>query len=198
MWANNVVYWLVRVLYIPVNILSLGTTLVGGIIMIIPLLGLLFVLLISLVWIVLLAMLVGTAWFWHRAPAGVRSLAALCGVPVALIANTFITLTPGGGDPQDQFAKKVKQGLCQDWPYAYAVAGGKPAIQAIQDDEGVNFFMAVSKWADARTAAQAGRPFGERSWPAAAYTSQNGGEDDEDYSEEADEDYGEEDDDFDS
>ena len=126
----------------PVNILAIATTFVGGLIMALPLIGLIFVLLLSIMWLPFFALLLGSAWLWHRAPQVTYPLIALIGVPVALLGWVYCTLMPGGGDPDDMQAKRQKQTMCALWPYAHAT-DGRPLVQQVQEEEGIGFFRAV-------------------------------------------------------
>lgn len=148
MWATNVVGFLVNVLHVPVTIVGLVTTFLGGIIMVIPLVGLVFVLCLSLVWLAFVGVLLGTAWLWHRTPAWVHPLVAVVGIPVAVVGNVFLALSPGGGVPEDMLAKHTKQVLCQQWPYA-TTREGRPVLDVLQEEDGHTFFGAIFRLSSA-------------------------------------------------
>jgi hypothetical protein len=157
MWANYVIRFSVRILHVPLNIVCVATTFVGGMILAIPLVGLVFALTLDLVGICLTHVLIWTAWLWHRAPLPAQPIIAIIGVPVAVIGDAFLTLTPGGPTRDALFIKYTRQALCQEWPY------GRANLSEIQAEEHVGFSRAVLKLGIAFTEQKLGwSPF----WPS--------------------------------
>ncbi len=148
MWANKVIGFLNAVLYWPFAIAGLVTTFIGGILMGLPIVGLLFVLLLNLIWLPFLGVLLASAWCWHRGPSALQPLVAIVGIPVAVVGNTYLMLSPGGGDPGDMLAKHMKQVMCQHWPYANRTAEGESLLKLMQDESGKNLFGAIVDWSD--------------------------------------------------
>jgi hypothetical protein len=101
--------------------LQFVTTAVGG-----CLVGCTFGLLLiplSLVWMVFLALLLATSWVWDRLEllrvpplvAIVRAAVAVVGIPLALIAEIYVSLMPSMGDLEGRFEKLV---TCWVWPFS--------------------------------------------------------------------------------
>ncbi|MFC1974084.1 hypothetical protein ACFLU2_01870 [Chloroflexota bacterium] len=72
--------------------------------------GVLFLLPFSLIWMGILAMLVGTSWLWDRAPF-LRLVLIPIGVPLALIGVVMIRAIPD--DPKDRWQKHA---FADQWP----------------------------------------------------------------------------------
>src|SRR6476646_10473904 len=109
MVANNVLTVLIKIVNIPLNLLAIPTTFVGGLILAIPFIGFAVSLLIFAVWFPLLGIMLAAAWFWHYAPSGVRSLAVLVGVPAAFLGDCFLRVTPGAAMGDDLSYKYSRQ-----------------------------------------------------------------------------------------
>lgn len=101
--------------------LQLVTTFVGGCLVSCTF-GLLLIPL-SLIWMALLGLLLGTSWVWRclgvlRPPALaaiVRIPVAIVGIPLALIAETYVCLVPSMGDFEGRQEKLV---TCWVWPFS--------------------------------------------------------------------------------
>jgi hypothetical protein len=158
MWANTTIHAIIKILIIPLNILSLVTTLVSGIIAAIPLVNLAYILLITLIWQMFLWPLLALAWAWEKLPKLIQPVLALPGIPLAVLGNVFVSLHGAmSADPEDRVGHFTKQGLCQQWPYVFVhVDDGRSVIRAIQEDEGLGFASAVFRYVDMVTRRQLG------------------------------------------
>ena len=114
----NVLVTVFSVVTIP---LQLVTTAVGGCLVSCTL-G--FALLpLSVVWVVLLALLLGTSWLWDRAErlrfGPLIALAhvplAVVGIPLALLSELYVALVPSMGDFEGRLTKLT---TCWVWPFS--------------------------------------------------------------------------------
>lgn len=108
--ANGVIRLL---LWIPVSILGLVTTLTLGLIAFIPVVGVFVLIGLSLGWMPVLVVLQGSSYLWLRLPLSRPFLL----VPGALVANLgfiYVSLIPDMGE-HDQ--KLLKLHICGSWPY---------------------------------------------------------------------------------
>jgi len=101
--------------------LQLVTTFVGG-----CLVGCTFGLLLiplSLIWMVFLGLLLATSWVWDRVEvlrvpalvAVVRIPIAIVGIPLALVAEIYVSLVPSMGEFE---GRKEKLVTCWVWPFS--------------------------------------------------------------------------------
>jgi len=108
--VNRLLKVLLMIIGVPVVILEVPFTLVGGCLVALTF-GLLL-LLFSLLWLPQLGLLLGTSWLWKRVWI-LRPPLALVGIPIALIAEVFVAWTPSMGDV---VAKDTKLRLIESWP----------------------------------------------------------------------------------
>lgn len=156
MWVYRTTGVLTSVLRIPLALVTWLTTLVSGIVASIPLLGLAYILLVSLIWQLFLWPLVGGAWLWHRLPAWLSWPIGLVGIPLVLVGDTFLKLTGAlSADPEDRIAHYTKQAICQQWPYPLKTEG-KTLIRVFQDENNCGFSRAVFDLNDALIRRQLG------------------------------------------
>ena len=73
--------------------------------------------LLSIPWLVLLGILLGTRWTWLNFPI-VRPLLFIPGVIVTAVAYTYVSLVPAMGE---KYQKALKLALCDSWPYSFTV-----------------------------------------------------------------------------
>lgn len=71
---------------------------------------------LSLLWVVLfLYPLLGFSYLWERVPVA-RPLVSLIGIPLAIIANTYVCLIPSMGETDSRIVKLL---YCQTFPYTW-------------------------------------------------------------------------------
>lgn len=120
MLACRINFVLGSILAIPTIPIQLVTTLVGG-----CLVGCSFGLLLiplSLIWLCFLALLIATSWAWDKLSAlrwpplvaASRAILALVGLPLALVAQTYVALIPSMGDIEGRAEKLMLSGI---WPF---------------------------------------------------------------------------------
>ena len=158
MWAYRTTGILIKILRIPLTILSLFTTFISGIVSAIPLIGLVYVLVVSLIWQLFFWPLVGGAWLWMRLPPWLSWPVALLGIPVALLGDTFLKIVGAlSADPDDRLGHFTKQSICQQWPYPFTRASdGRHVLEGLQRDENYSFVRAVIELNDSLTRRQLG------------------------------------------
>jgi hypothetical protein len=121
MLACRILNILVSVFSIVTVPLQLLTTLVGGCLVSCTF-GLLL-LPLSIIWMVLLGLLLGTSWLWERAEClGFGPLVVLAhiplavvGIPLALVSETYVSLVPSMGEIESRYTKLV---TCWVWPFS--------------------------------------------------------------------------------
>jgi len=70
---------------------------------------------LSLIWIVcFLGPLLGLSWLWERIPL-LRIPLAVIGIPLAVVANTYVALVPSLGELDSRISKFL---LAESWPYS--------------------------------------------------------------------------------
>jgi hypothetical protein len=151
---------IVRILQIPLALVTWLTTFISGLLSAIPLLGFVYVLAVTFIWQLFLWPLVGCAWLWSRLPAWLSWPSALLGIPLAIVGDVFLKLTGAlSADPDDRLGHLVKQSICQQWPYAFSSATeGTPLIRAMQEERHCSFVRAVLGLNDALVRRQLGLP----------------------------------------
>lgn len=115
MVSNRILNAILTVLAWIVLPVQLVTTLVLGFLVSLPLLGLLLLLAISLVWMVLLFPMVGLSWLCSRAEP-LRNPIGLLGIPLAVVAYTYVCLMPSMGEFESRAAKML---LADSWPFSW-------------------------------------------------------------------------------
>jgi hypothetical protein len=138
MVANRILHIIITIFACPVVLLELVTTFLLGILVSLSF-GLLL-LPISLVWVVLLAPLLGLSWLCHKLPV-LRNVIGILGIPWAVFADTFVSLMPSMGELEN---RAVKMLLCQTWPFTWEFwqfSGGRFDIWS-QDARDLNVIIA--------------------------------------------------------
>ena len=126
MWANRIVGACLTVLGLALLPIQIVTTFVLGILVSITF-GLLLMPL-SLIWAILLGPLLALSWLWSRVPL-LRIPLGLFGIPLAVIGNIYVCLTPSMGEFESRFAKLA---LCQTFPYTldcWSFLGGRRDLE---------------------------------------------------------------------
>ncbi len=101
------------IIVVPVQML---TTLILGLFVSIPIIGVLLLLLMSSVWtIIFLGPLLGLSYVYEKIKI-LRPLSSIIGVPLALIGNAYVALIPSMGEKESRYAKMF---LCQSFPYTW-------------------------------------------------------------------------------
>ncbi len=113
MAANRMLNIVLTILAWVVLPLQIVTTFVLGILVSISF-GLLL-LPISLVWMLLIGPLLGLSWVCQKAPL-FRNLLGIIFLPWAVVADTFVSLTPSMGELENRAAKLM---LCNTWPFTW-------------------------------------------------------------------------------
>jgi len=98
-------------------ILTPISTLILGIIGSIPIIGALFVLLISLIWAIVLFPLIGLSWLSLKMKF-LTPVIVFIGLPLSCIAFLYANLMPSFGDSQSRFSKIL---LASVFPYNFQV-----------------------------------------------------------------------------
>jgi hypothetical protein len=113
--ANRILSVILTVLAFAVIPIQVVTTLLLGLLVSIPLLGLLLLLCINLVWTILLAPMLGLSRLCHRIEP-LRIPISLFGIPLAIMADTYVCLMPSMGEFESRAAKLM---LAESWPYSW-------------------------------------------------------------------------------
>ncbi|MHB8376923.1 MAG: hypothetical protein ACYDEB_08200 [Dehalococcoidia bacterium] len=151
-WSNKVVVILLKVVTVPLYVVAPFSTLATGILTLIPVVNLAYFLLVNAIWLLCFGALVMTAWFWQHAPPGIRSLAALIGVPLSVLLYTFLCLVTAGGDSDDLDGKKIKQTACWYWPYSDVDHDGVPIfVGSVQPESLIDLSLSILSGADRLT-----------------------------------------------
>ena len=90
-------------------------TFVLGIILSVPLLGLVLLSLANVIWLSMLGLLMGSSWLWIKVPI-LRLLLLLPGIAIANMAYLFVILIPDMGE---KYQKATKLAICETWPKSY-------------------------------------------------------------------------------
>lgn len=114
----SIVKFLTSVCSIPLLPLIPITTTSLGCLVAIPPIGLIYVLIMTLIWMPLSGLLIGMSRLWERVPL-LQPLLALIGIPLALIANIFISLMPN----PDREDKVIKLAISDSFPFSHKVLG---------------------------------------------------------------------------
>ena len=112
----SIVKFLTTACSIPLLPLIPITTASLGCLVAIPPIGLAYVAIMTLIWMPLSGLLIGMSRLWERVPL-LQPLLAFVGIPLALIGNIFISLTPNP-DRQD---KMIKLAICDSFPLSHQV-----------------------------------------------------------------------------
>ena len=94
---------------LPVQLI---TTFVGGVL--IALTFGIFALMVTILWLPVLAVLLGTSWLWLNAPP-LRVLLFLPGIAIAMLAHAYVALMP----EIERDAKYYKLSLAGEWPLSW-------------------------------------------------------------------------------
>ena len=113
--SNRILDAILTVLAWIVVPVQLVTTLVLGLLVSLPLLGLLLLLAMSLVWVVLLFPMIGLSWLCSRTEP-LRNPIGLLGIPLAIVADTYACLMPSMGELESRAAKLL---LANSWPFSW-------------------------------------------------------------------------------
>ena len=70
---------------------------------------------ISFIWLLLFLPMVAISWLCNKAPA-LRDVIGIILIPWAVIADTFVALTPSMGEIEGRAAKMM---LCESWPFTW-------------------------------------------------------------------------------
>ncbi len=109
-WAINQAIGFLGIVLIPVQLVT--TCILGAIGSLT--FGLL-PLLLSIPWIVLLGLLLGTSWLWLKVPL-IRPVVLVPGLVVAFVSREYAAMVPEHGDFG---ARLIKQNLGASWPLSY-------------------------------------------------------------------------------
>lgn len=158
MWVYRTTGVITAILQVPLALITWLTTLIGGLIAGIPLLGLLYILLVTTVWQVFLWPLILGAWLWMRLPGWLSWPIGIIGIPLVIMGDVFLKLTGAlSADPEDRIGHLTKQSICQQWPYPFTLeADGKPVLRALQEENGYSFVRAVIELNDSLIRRQLG------------------------------------------
>jgi hypothetical protein len=85
MWASLIIGGLTIILSLPMVPVVVSTTFVGGVVMAIPVVGLVFISVASLGWAILLGPLLALGWVWHQDVPLSQPLLAALGIPLAVV-----------------------------------------------------------------------------------------------------------------
>lgn len=115
---NNILVTVLSPVTIPVQLV---TTFIGGCLVGCTMGLLLFPM--DAIWIVLMGLLVGTSWLWSKASALrlpvfvalARIPIAVIGIPLAVIAEIYVTLIPHMGNWEGRMTKLT---TCWIWPFS--------------------------------------------------------------------------------
>jgi hypothetical protein len=125
-WANRAVDVSLMILSWVVVPLQFVTTFVLGILVTISF-GLLLIPL-SLIWVILfMGPLLALSWLWHKVPF-LRIPVGCCGIPIAVVGNTYCCLIPSMGEWESRFSKLA---LSETFPFTldcWALIRGKRSI----------------------------------------------------------------------
>ena len=146
MLANRVFHIIETLLAWVVLPLQLVTTLVLGFLVSITF-GLLL-LPISLIWILLLGPLLACSWICMKVEI-LRNPIGILGLPLALLANTYVCLMPSMGELESRAAKLL---LTRAWPYCWEFFQFQTGRLDIQSDEGEPLRRVMARavnWRDA-------------------------------------------------
>lgn len=113
MLANRILDIIISIIALPVVLLQFVTTFLLGLLVSLSF-GLLL-LPISLVWLLLLAPMLGTSWLCHKLPI-LRDVIGILGIPWVVLAEIFVCLMPSMGEVDSRATKLM---LCQAWPYTW-------------------------------------------------------------------------------
>lgn len=105
-----------RIILFPINVILVPlTTFILGILVTLTF-GLLLIIL-SLVWLPLFGLILGSSWLWIKVPL-TRPILFLPGVIIAVVSEFYVSLVPDMGE---KYQKLLKLGLCDSWPYSFLV-----------------------------------------------------------------------------
>jgi hypothetical protein len=135
MWANRIVDASLMILSWVVVPLQVVTTFVLGILVTISF-GLLL-LPFTLIWVVLfLGPLLALSWLWRKMPL-LRIPVRCCGIPFAVVGDTYCCLIPSMGEWESRYTKLA---LCETFPFTldcWALICGKRSI-SFQDPDNLD------------------------------------------------------------
>lgn len=114
MWANRIVGVLTDitgVIVLPIQLVS--TALLGCLV---SMTFGLFSIPMTIIWMgFFLGPLLGTSWLWtHAWP--LRPVLAIIGIPWAVLAHIFVSLSPSMGEMDARIDKLI---MCESWPYSF-------------------------------------------------------------------------------
>lgn len=157
MWLYRTTGVLITLLQIPLALITWFTTLVSGVIAALPLVGLVYILAISLIWQVILWPLIAGAWAWLRLPAWLSWPIGIAAIPLILAGDTFLKLTGAlSPDAEDRIGYYVKLAICQQWPYPFKTDDGEHLLTRLQRENEYGFVRAVIELNDALVRRQLG------------------------------------------
>lgn len=111
MRTNKALKFLLTIIAIPIAIPAMITNLVGGCLLFFPPIGLIYVLVMTLIWLPSAGFVLGTIWLWEKVRI-LRLPIALIGVPIVALIEAFLFLMPN----PDQKDKELKLMICDAWP----------------------------------------------------------------------------------
>ena len=113
MITNKVLKFLLTIVtvifIIPASIMNL----VGGCLLFLPPIGLIYVLIMTLIWLPSIGFILGTCWLWEKVKI-LRLPIALIAIPIIMIITAFMLLMPN----PDMKDKDLKLNICLDWPFS--------------------------------------------------------------------------------
>ena len=116
MIANGILTFFISIERALLLIPTLFATGCLGCLIVLPFVLPLYLLTVTLMWLPLSRVLVGTSVLWEKIPL-LRPLLALIGIPIAIVADMIIGLLPN----PDKEDKLVKLAICDSWPFSQRV-----------------------------------------------------------------------------
>jgi hypothetical protein len=113
--SEVIINTILRLLLTPIRFIffipEMVTTFLLGLIIAIPLIGFIYVVVMTVIWLPFYGFISGTSWLYKKVPVLGFPL-ALIGIPVVIIINTFLQLMPNP-DRKDKYNKAA---ICDSFP----------------------------------------------------------------------------------
>jgi hypothetical protein len=133
-WTHLVINLLTLVWTMPALVLVPLFTFAGGLLVGIPIIGLVFALLYDTLQFLFRLCLVGTGRLWDRVPL-LRVPLALVGIPLAVLGYVVTTLTPGT-NAQVKYEKAFTAAMCDGWPLSHSIWEIRKGAARLVDEMG--------------------------------------------------------------
>ncbi|NVM23139.1 MAG: tetratricopeptide repeat protein [Desulfobacterales bacterium] len=121
MTTNTILRFLLHVIAFVLAIPAMATNFFTGCLLAIPPIGLVYVSIMSLIWLPSLGFMRGSSWLWEKIPF-LRLPLALIGVPIVVVIGAFLLLAPN----PDETDKIAKFAMCDSWPLLRDTARQEP------------------------------------------------------------------------